>query len=291
MVAKGTVSELGYVSLRTTDLKASIEYAENFLGLRVTEATSTKAYLAAQETHHEIVYTQSDENGTDHMGVLVPNGEELAAVREKVARRGFKVITENPFETHAEAGFAFVDHEGYTWNVYQEADRYDIRVGFTNVDRFGHINLKVRDSITYRDFLIDVFDLKVSDQIGEDIAFFLRCNADHHGIAIMKRDDVALHHHAWQVQSIADLGRLGDRLIRAGSRLVWGPVRHGAGHNIAAYYLEPAGGIVEVYADMEQIYDPERGVKYWDPEDLSWINQWDGQIPEMLQYGFAPTTR
>jgi catechol-2,3-dioxygenase len=279
------------VSLRTTDLKASIDYAEKFLGLRVTESTATKAYLAAQETHHEIVYTQADENGSDHFGVLVPNAEELAAVREKVARRGFAIITENPFETHAEAGFAFVGPEGYTWHVYQEADRYDVRNGYANVDRFGHINLKVHDSLAYRDFLVEVFDLKVSDQIGVDVAFFLRCNSDHHGIAIMKRPDVALHHHAWQVQSIADLGRLGDRLARAGSRLLWGPVRHGAGHNIAAYYLEPAGGVVEVYADMEQIFDPDRGVKYWDPEDLYWINQWDGQIPEILQYGFAPFAR
>ncbi|MER2225401.1 MAG: VOC family protein, partial [Rhodococcus sp. (in: high G+C Gram-positive bacteria)] len=173
--------------------KASIDYAEKFLGLRVTETTATKAYLAAQDTHHELVYTQADENGTDHLGVLVPSAEELAAVRDKVARNGFRVITENPFESHAEAGFAFVDHEGYTWNVYQEADRFDTRIGATNVDRFGHVNLKVRDSIKYRDFLVDVFDLKVSDQVGEDIAFFLRCNTDNHGIAIMKRSDVALH--------------------------------------------------------------------------------------------------
>jgi catechol-2,3-dioxygenase len=291
MTATGTISEVGYVSLGTRDLKASIDHAEKFLGLRVTETTADKAYLAAQDTHHELVYVKSEQDGADHFGLLAPNSDELAAIREKVARAGYRVLAEQPIEEYAEAGFAFVGPEGYTWHVHQAADRFDVRAGGVGVDRFGHINLKVNDSVAQRNFLVDVFGLKVSDQIGEDVAFFLRCNPDNHGIAVMKRPDVALHHHAWQAESIADLGRLGDRLIANGSRLVWGPVRHGAGHNIAAYYLEPAGGIVEVYADMEQIFDPDRGVKHWDPEDLRWINQWDGQIPEMLHYGFAPVAR
>ncbi len=141
-------------------------------------------------------------------------------------------------------------------------------------------------------FLAEVFDFKVSDRIGTDTAFFLRCNPEHHGIAVMKAESATLHHHAWLAQSIADLGRLGDRLARADRRLLWGPVRHGAGHNIAAYFVEPNGGVIELYTDMEQIYSPDRPPTLWDEEDRYWVNQWDGLLsPTLRSYGTAPFER
>ena len=141
-------------------------------------------------------------------------------------------------------------------------------------------------------FLKDVFNLKVSDRIGTDAAFFLRFNTDHHGVAVFKSDKTAIHHHAWQTQNITDLGRLGDRLARRGARLAWGPVRHGAGDNIACYYVEPSGAVIELYTDLESIYDPERPERIWNEDDLYWINQWDGQVPAgILDHGIPPISR
>ena len=290
--AIGSISEMGYVSLRTRNLQASVAHAETILGLTVTESTSNKVYLSAADTHHEIVYTQSDADGVDHFGMVAANAAELDAIREKVHRASYRIIADNPIEVHTEAGFAFVGPEGYTWHVHLRTGVLDLRTGGFGPDRYGHINVKAIDSKAMRDFLIDVFDMRVSDQIGEDFAFFLRCNNDHHGIAIMKSDHVSLHHYAFQTQSIADLGKLGDRLARSGSRLSWGPVRHGAGHNIAAYYVEPAGGVVELYTDLELIFDRERKAIVWSEDDLYWVNQWDGHIPlPLFERGFAPVAR
>lgn len=92
-------------------------------------------------------------------------------------------------------------------------------------DRYGDINLHPTNSRATRDFLIDILNFRVSDAIGSE-AFFLRCNSDQHGVALIQGRS-SLHHHAWQVQSIADLSRLADRLDEANHRLLWGPVRHG----------------------------------------------------------------
>lgn len=292
MAAVGTISEMGYISLRTRDLTASIKHAEDILGLKVTETTATKAYLSAQNTHHEVVYTLGDTDGVDHFGMVAPNQDELDAIRAKVDRAGYRVLAEQPIEEQVEGGFAFVGPEGYTWHVHLPLSKLDLRSGGFGPDRYGHINVKAQDSKAMRDFLIDIFDFRVSDQIGEDFAFFLRCNTDHHGVAIMKANHTSLHHYAFQTQSIADLGRLGDRLARSGSRLSWGPVRHGAGHNIAAYYVEPAGGVVELYTDLEFIYDKERDAVVWEADDLYWVNQWDGNVPgPLMERGFAPMAR
>lgn len=292
MTVFGSVSEIGYVSMRTTDLSASLKNAVDIFGLVETESTSKKAFVTAQNKHHEAVYTQADENGIDHIGLVVPNDDELAAIREKVTRGGYKVVSEHPIEDHIEKGFAFVGPEGYTWQIYTEKLPYSmLKRGTLAPDRLGHVNIKSRNAPAMRDFLRQMFNFRVSDAIGID-NFFMRCNNDHHGIAIFSSNDLGLHHHAWQAGNIMDLARLGDRLARLNMRLAWGPVRHGAGDNIAVYFIEPHGSVIEYYCDMETIRDIDRPERTFDPEDLYWINQWDGQVPAgILDYGITPVSR
>ena len=294
MTAIGAVSEIGYVSMLTRDLSASVRNAVDMFGLHETEATGRKAFITAQNRHHELVYRQADVDALDHVGLGVDNLAELEAIRAKVDRGGYKIVSEQPIEDYIEQGFAFVGPEGYTWQIYvndKSRDYTMLKRGSLAADRLGHVNIKSRDAVAMRDFFAKVFDFRVSDAIGID-NFFMRCNNDHHGVAIFSSTELGLHHHAWQAGSIMDLARLGDRLARQGARLAWGPVRHGAGDNIAVYYVEPNGAVIEYYCDMETIRDKDRPVRTFDPEDLYWINQWDGQVPAgILDYGIAPVER
>lgn len=118
----------------------------------------------------------------------------------------------------------------------------------------------------------------------------MRCNADHHGIAILPGKGT-FHHHAWQAQSVVDLTKLGDRLNAVNRDLIWGPVRHGAGHNIAAYYVEASGAVVELYTDLEQIYNDDRAPIIWGAED-NWWNMWSDYRPlEFRDFGLHPVVR
>lgn len=292
MSAEGSVSEIGYVSLHTRDLGATLTNAIDVFGLVESDSSGKKAFLTAQNKHHEMVYTQSDKDALDHTGLIVDSTAELEAIREKVARGGYQVISEQPIEDHIEEGFAFVGPEGFTWQIYTEKLDYSmLKRGSSAPDRLGHTNIQVRDALTQRDFLHDVFGFVVSDQIGNE-NFFMRCNNDHHGIAIFTSNKTGIHHHAWQAGNVFDLMRLGDRLARRGARLAWGPVRHGAGDNVAVYYVEPNGTVIEYYCDMETIRDKGRPARHWDPDDLYWINQWDGQVPPgILDHGVANVDR
>lgn len=293
MTGVGLVSALGYVSLRTTDLGAVVRNATEILGLREVETSRTKAFLAAQDAHHELVYTLGDQNAVDHIGLVASGPEAYATLRDNVERGGYRIISDSPIEDAIELGFAFVGPEGFAWQVYLDPAHYSIvKTGGFGPDRFGHVNVQVRDALAMRDFLVATLGFRVSDQIGTDAAFFLRCNNDHHGVAVFKSSRTAMHHHAWQTQSVMDLARLGDRLARRGGRLAWGPVRHGAGDNIAVYYVEPTGAVIELYTDLERIFDPERRTRVWAEEDLYWINQWDGQVPPgILDHGVPAFAR
>jgi hypothetical protein len=80
-------------------------------------------------------------------------------------------------------------------------------------------------------------------------------------------------------------------LFARGRRLIWGPVRHGAGHNIAAYYVENSGAVVELYTDLEQIYDDARPPVMWG-EDENWYNMWGQYRPlDFRNFGLAPVDR
>lgn len=293
MTGTGSISEIGYVSLQTRDLGATARNAVELLGLREIDDASRKTTFAAQTGRREIIYTQGTTDALDHIGLVASNTDELAAIRDKVRHAGYPIISEHPLEDHITEGFAFIGPEGFSWHIYTEPASYSmVKNGGFGPDRFGHVNIQATDAIAQRDFLAEILGFKVSDRIGHDAAFFMRCNNDHHGVAVFKALRPALHHHAWQTQSVVDLGRLGDRLARRGSRLAWGPVRHGAGDNIAVYYVEPTGAVIELYTDLEMIFDPERQIRLWSEDDLYWINQWDGQVPSgFLDHGVPPIDR
>lgn len=286
----GLISEMGHVGIQTTDMDASLWDATQLLGLRVTEQAGDTAYLAAGDVHHELIYRDSDVNGIDSLGLIAKNGDALRTIRQRVEQENLEILSRTPRTDGVEDGFAFVGPEDYVFEIYigRQEDRA-AQKGF-GPDRYGHLNFHPKNSKSMMEFLARVLDFRLSDIIGDDYAYFMRCNADHHGIAILPGKGT-FHHHAWQAQSVVDLTKLGDRLNAVNRDLIWGPVRHGAGHNIAAYYVEASGAVVELYTDLEQIYNDDRGPVIWGAED-NWWNMWSDYRPlEFRDFGLHPVVR
>ena len=269
----GAISEMGYIAMRTRDYDESLALATGALGLRVTLDVGDRAYLSAADTHHELVYIKGDTDGIDHIGLVAESVESLELIRSRLEDAGFPILSRTPFERAIGDGFLVEGPEGYLFHIYTGMSSFRHGPAAFGPDRYGHFNIHPQHPTRMKDFFVDLLGFMVSDVIGNDFAYFVRCNPDHHGIALIKGRG-SLHHHAWQTQSIADLGRLGDRLFALGRRLIWGPVRHGAGHNIAAYYVEPNGTVVELYTDLEQIYDATRPPIEWAEDDRTWFNRW-----------------
>lgn len=285
----GLIREMGHVAIQTTDLEGSIFDATQILGLRVTERTAGEIYLAAGNVHHELVYLDSDTNGIHSIGLVARDGDALRTIRHRVEAENLPIISEKSTSAGVQDGFSFIGPEGWIFEIYIDMQPNAAPTPSFGPDRYGHMNFHPVDVLGMKNFLERVLDFRLSDVIGDDYAYFMRCNPDHHGIALIAGRGT-FHHHAWQTQSIADLGKLGDRLNKLGRDLIWGPVRHGAGHNIAAYYVEASGAVVELYTDLEQIYDDERPPVVWGAED-NWWNMWSPFRPEGFRtYGIPPVT-
>jgi hypothetical protein len=42
--------------------------------------------------------------------------------------------------------------------------------------------------------------------------------------------------------------------------IIWGPLRHGPGHNVSIYHRNPDQQVIEFFAELDQILDEEIGI-------------------------------
>lgn len=286
----GAISRMGYVAMQSADIEHAANHARDILGLTETGRNGNAVFLSsAARVHHELVYLDAPENGVGHFG-LVANGKKgLDTVRRRVLDAGLEIISETPLLPGVADGFSFRGPENFVYEIYIDMEHASFTPLPHRPERYGHINLHPTDPTAYKDFLVKVLGFKVCDVIGDGFGYFLRCNSEHHGIALIKGNGW-LHHHAWQVQSLVQLGELGDRLWESGSRLLMGPVRHGeSGRNIAAYYVEPTGNVVELYTDMRHIYDDDAPINYMSNDTYEWATQWSMyDFQEFRSHGAFP---
>lgn len=137
-----------------------------------------------------------------------------------------------------------------------------LRTGPVRPRRLGHAVFTTTDLAASTRFFVELLGCKISDFIG-DVGVFMRCSTDHHNLLILKAPTVYLHHTAWQVDDVDEVGRGATAMLdEHPERHVWGLGRHYAGSNFFWYLRDPAGNYCEYFADIDQI--PENAD--WHPE-------------------------
>jgi catechol-2,3-dioxygenase len=276
---KSVISAIGHVALQVDDLDAAVEHATTIMGLRVVESSSAQADLTHGAPHHSLQYIAAEENGFDHLGLEADGPEALQEIRDRLAKAGVPLLGDGPLDESLGEGIVFETPAGMIFEVYtgMPQDQPDYSGRGVRPRRFGHVNFSVEDPQEMITFCGDVLDFRISDHFRGGA--FLRCNAEHHGMGMLKGRGV-LHHYAWEVEGLADLGRLGDLVEELGDRLIAGPVRHGMGNNVAAYIEGPGGVAVEYYADMYKIWDESSYTPgHWSEDDPGWYTRWAPDLP------------
>ncbi|WP_428488752.1 VOC family protein [Rhodopila sp.] len=127
--------------------------------------------------------------------------------------------------------------------------------------KIGHVALYVADLKRSVAFYTEVLGFQVSDSYGDDMmsggAAFLRCNPDHHGIALFKATaenpaGAGLHHLAFEVGSVDDVVQARAHL-REHSVPIDFDGRRRAGVQIAVEFRDPDNHRLEIYWGIDQI--------------------------------------
>ncbi len=124
--------------------------------------------------------------------------------------------------------------------------------------RLGHVVFGTTDVERSRAFYVDGLGFKVSDAL-PGFAYFLRCSSDHHNLLVAPSAVPCLNHYAMEMDDMDAIGLAGNQVIEERPDCsVTGVGRHVIGANLFWYLLDPAGGMFELFADMDQIVDDER---------------------------------
>jgi catechol 2,3-dioxygenase-like lactoylglutathione lyase family enzyme len=145
-----------------------------------------------------------------------------------------------------------------------------VPTGATPPRRVGHVVFGSPDVAGSVAFYRDGLGFRVSDVIDQGIGCFLRCSTDHHNLLVMPAPVPCMNHYAVEMDDVDAIGLAGMRVVAGRERSsVYGIGRHVLGSNLFWYLLDPAGGMFELFADMDQIVDDAA----WEAEEFG--GDWD----------------
>ncbi|MFD2414876.1 VOC family protein [Amycolatopsis pigmentata] len=128
--------------------------------------------------------------------------------------------------------------------------------------RLGHVALGCVDVEAAKRFFVEGVGMRISDYVMGGP--FMRFDTDHHNIVLLPAPMTLLHHTAWKVRDVDEIGYGGARMIENHpERHAWGLGRHAASANYFWYLKDPAGAFAEYYhSEMDELAD---GPFFWDP--------------------------
>jgi catechol-2,3-dioxygenase len=255
------ITAIGHVALGSPDVERLAAYYEDVLGFERTAAADGAVHLSPDIVHHAVTLLPGDAPGLDHLafriaGTLDDAQAGLAAAGIAAERR-----------SDAEPGIAELleiqDPDGNRLQLYAETElRDELNGGSIRPQKLGHVCYFVRD-VQETTAFYEQLGFQWSDWMG-DFFVFLRCNSDHHSLNLLRSENNhRLHHIGWELRDWPHIQLACDHLARHDYPLVWGPGRHGPGHNLFTYHRDPDGNVVELFAELDLMLDESLG--YFDP--------------------------
>ena len=130
------------------------------------------------------------------------------------------------------------------------------------VRKLGHVVVNVADLEKSKRFYTEVLGFQPTDIYGDDKLpggmVFLRCNGDHHCLALIGGAPPAgearrtLHHLAFELATLDEVFRARDHLRRHGATIVY-EGRRRAGCQVSVEFLDPDGHHLELFWGLDQI--------------------------------------
>jgi catechol 2,3-dioxygenase-like lactoylglutathione lyase family enzyme len=261
------VTHLRHVAIVTPDRVASHAFFRDAWGLRdVADAGDHDGttYLATQSAERfQLALLAGPQRRIERIAFGLATAADVDDAAHALANAGVEIVAPpRPLTTPGGGyGLAFLDPDRRCIELSAGvADGAPASLPGTPV-ALAHIVVNTPDIDRVTAFYTEVLGLRVSDW-SEHVMAFLRCNSEHHSIAFNAAPHASYNHTSWTMGSIDELFRAQGRVRAAGTPLMWGTGRHGPGHQVFNYFIEPSGYVVESIADGDRIDDEAT----WEPQ-------------------------
>lgn len=283
---------LRYVGLAVPEFEVERDFFVNHWGLTEVERRGDVSYLAAEGSPEPYVMRlRKDDKRIDLVGFALADRATVDALAERLRGKDVQFVHEPRELEGPEGGYGFriFDIDGRVLEFsadYALREARKIREREPIPVKLSHVVFNSANLGKTIDWYVDVLDFRVSDTLvtpdDHDMMAFLRCNSQHHSIAVAMGPHHSLHHASFEMRGIEEWMRGAGKILRSGARMIWGPGRHNAGDNTFAYFLSPAGNTIEYTTELsildEDTYHPSR----FDISQLSTQDQW-GTAAEMSE--------
>jgi catechol-2,3-dioxygenase len=276
--ASSRVAALRSVALNVPDLQAAEQFYTQIWHLSVAARTKDALYLRGTGADHHLLALHLADGPARIRNVTLRARSRAALdeVAQAVLTAGGRVLEAIApvLEPGGGTALTLADPDGRVFRlVHGDTLHADAHEAKDRPSRLAHAVLNSHDVEATRAFMEQVFNFSLSDRTR--IMAFMRCNSDHHSIALGDTDNDALNHIAFLMPDLESVMRGGGRMRDAGYGIEWGPGRHGPGDNAFNYFVGPFDVVIEYTAEVEQVDDSYQAGQ---PSDWTWppgrVDQW-----------------
>jgi catechol 2,3-dioxygenase len=279
-----------YIAIQSNNPAAAAQYAVENMGFYLVHADGQgRHYLAAHGLDpYSLVYTPGEQGKVDHISYVVRSADALLAAEKRLAELGIKnePIERSQLWWHGPA-LRFTNPSGHTIELTPGV-LVDVPMAALVAEpqttpapiSLDHAVVRAVDVGAGFEFASRVMGLQESARIvaPDDIPVlgFFRCHTLYHCYAVARSQYNGLHHMQFTVKNPLAVHRAFEQMKQRGQvELIWGPLRHGAGHNIVFYFRDYTGNIVEYSAEEEIILNDATYVpRAWPVTDPLAADEW-----------------
>ncbi len=257
-------SRILHVTLETPDVERQLDYYQRVMGLDIAARDADCVYLATRVGEVSIIVRHGPAARCARLTFQVAPATNLAAAERELAHEGISAQRRRDSHPQAPEALIFNDINGTEIELITETAFLPVKAGpGISPFKLGHVAFVVDDPVAISSFYERVLGFRVSDWVDRYFVF-MRCGPDHHTVNFLRSEQRRMHHFAFEMRDAAHLTESCDVLGREKLEIVWGPVRHGPGHNIATYHLNTDGLMIELFTELDRISSEDLG--HFDPK-------------------------
>jgi catechol 2,3-dioxygenase len=273
--------QLRSIAIGVTDLDAAERFYNGTWHLETVAKTEDAVYLrGAGSFHHILSLHRGSRPDVRNVTFSVAESADLDAIARRSAAAGGRVLSGPRALDEPGGGTAIVvaDPQGRILRFVHGDERLPEKIHSDAPSRITHVVFNSADVAAAQRFFEEGLGFRLSDRTR--VMAFMRCNADHHSIALADSDANTLNHIAFVMPDLDAVMRGAGRMNDAGWPIEWGVGRHGPGNNVFSYFVGPDDFVIEYTAEVQQVDDSYRT---GGPSDWTWppgrFDQWGVSRP------------
>jgi catechol 2,3-dioxygenase len=285
------IDRANYLAVHSSDPAAAARFAVENMGFYLVHADRDgRHYLGAHGLDpYSLVYTPGEQGAVDHISYVVRSASDLVGAEASLVAAGVKTerVERSPLWRHGPA-LRFKNPGGQVIELTPGVN-VDVPMAALAAEPQSTPGPICLDHAVFRcvdvgagfEFAARTMGLKESARIVAPDAIpvlgFFRAHTIFHCYAVARSQYNGLHHMQFTLKNPLAVHAAFEQMRDRGKvEIIWGPLRHGAGHNIVFYFRDYTGNLVEFSAEEEIILNDATYVpRAWPVTDPRAADEWN----------------